>query len=464
MKKITILFLFAFVLLLSSCSSLQNMVNVNADGTPSWIANPPSRRGRISFVAEGVASTEDEARLISIKNVLLRISADLGWDAYTAYYRQMGSSGYVEDLDARIDNSWVRKYTNGTLSYFILVSVDEDLYASSRTEEYTRILERENEIKAYLDDAVSYYKQNMDVKALDAALDALLTSVSGRVNNQDYLPGNLLEEVFYYLEPLSIKASGSRNSADASIRVVRERGFFSPSVEAAALLIRYDMRNTNGNSLTDQISIVTDEKGRYSFHVTNPYILREGEVRISLDLDYDKLARIEALSPVGFLDEFYEMLNSKNIYYSYDIRNSSMERNLDVVVVSYGYGGEEFGSPAALQALDSYMKEFDLSITPIAGQGLTDQEIFDNYNRSSAAKKNVAIIRLSVVEIRESDSFLMARVEGSLAIYDVNMGEQTYFDDTTLAIGYGNSIEEASDDALALAARTISSILMIELM
>lgn len=464
MKKIAILFLFALVLLLSSCSSLQNMVNVNADGTPSWIANPPSRRGRISFVAEGVASAEDEARLISIKNVLLRISADLGWDAYTAYYRQMGSSGYVEDLDARIDNSWVRKYTNGTLSYFILVSVDEDLYASSRTEEYTRILERENEIKAYLDDAVSYYKQNMDVKALDAALDALLTSVSGRVNNQDYLPGNLLEEVFYYLEPLSIKASGSRNSADASIRVVRERGFFSPSVEAAALLIRYDMRNTNGNSLTDQISIVTDEKGRYSFHVTNPYILREGEVRISLDLDYDKLARIEALSPVGFLDEFYEMLNSKNIYYSYDIRNSGMERNLDVVVVSYGYGGEEFGSPAALQALDSYMKEFDLSITPIAGQGQTDQEIFDNYNRSSAAKKNVAIIRLSVVEIRESDSFLMARAEGSLAVYDVNMGEQTYFDDTTLAIGYGSSIEEASDDALALAARTISSILMIELM
>ena len=110
MKKIVGLFLLSLVLVLSSCSSLQNMVNVNADGTPSWIANPPSRRGRISFVAEGVASTEDEARLISIKNVLMRMSADLGWDAYTAYYRQMGSSGYVEDLDARIDNFWVRKY------------------------------------------------------------------------------------------------------------------------------------------------------------------------------------------------------------------------------------------------------------------------------------------------------------------------------------------------------------------
>lgn len=464
MKKIVGLFLFGLVLLLSSCSSLQNMVNVNADGTPSWIANPPSRRGRISFVAEGVASTEDEARLISIKNVLLRISADLGWDAYTAYYRQMGSSGYVEDLDARIDNYWVRKYTNGTLSYFILVSVDEDLYTSSRTEEYTRILERENEIKAHLDDAVSYYKQNMDVKALDAALDALLSSVSGRVNNQDYLPENMLEEVFYYLEPLSIKVSGSKNSADASIRVVRERGFLSPSVESAALLIRYDMRNTNGNSLSDQINIVTDEKGRYSFHATNPYILRKGEVRISFDLDYDKLARIEALSPVGFLDGFYDMLNSKNTYYSYDIRNNSMERNLDVVVVSYGYGGEVFDSPAALEAIDSYMQEFDLSITPVSGHGHTDQEIFDDYNSSSTIKKNVAIIRLSVVEIKESDSFLMARVEGSLAIYDVNMGEQTYFDDTTLAIGYGNTIEEASADALALAGRTISSILMIELM
>ena len=304
----------------------------------------------------------------------------------------------------------------------------------------------------------------MDVKALDAALDALLSSVSGRVNNQNYLPENLLEEVFYYLEPLSIKVSGSRNSADSSIRVVRERGFLSPAVEAAALLIRYDMRNTNGNSLTDQINIVTDEKGRYSFHVTNPYILREGEVRISFDLDYGKLARIEALSPVGFLDGFYEMLNSKNTYYAYDIRNSGMERNLDVVVVSYGYGGEVFGPPAALEAIDSYMEEFDLSITPVSGYGRTEQEIFDDYNKASLTKKNVAIIRLSVVEIRESDSFLMARVEGSLAIYDVNMGERTYYDDTTLAIGYGNTIEEASSDALALAARTIASILMIELM
>ncbi len=441
------------------------MVSTSADGTPSWISNPPSRRGRISFVAEGVASTEEEARLVSIKNVLLRMSADLGWDAYTAYYRQLGSAGYVEQIDARIDNSWVRRYTNGTLSYFILVSVDEELYTASRTEEYTRILEREDEIRGFLDDAVDYYKQNMDVKALDASIDALLTSVSGRVNKQEYLPENVLKEVFYYLEPLSIKASGSRNSADASIRVVRERGFLSPSVEEAGLLIRYDMRNTNGDYLTDQIEAVTDSRGRYDFHVTNPYIVRKGSVRISLGLDYAKLSRIEALSPVGFLDGFYEMLSSKAVSYSYDIGNSRTERSLDVVVVSYGYNGEILEDSSALDAVASYLDEFDIRITPIPGDGQSDQEVFDNYNRTTSGdRKNVAVIRLAVVEVRESDSFLMARAEGSLSIHDVNTGEQVFYDDTTLSIGYGATIEEASSDALALGGRTIASILMIELM
>lgn len=459
MKK----FFVAALLLLTliSCTSFQELVTPEIGGLPSWVSNPPVRRDRVGFVASGYGSSENEARAEVLKVLLQQVSEDLGRDAYNLYYRELSTTGRIEELDGTTDRTYYDARIDGSGTYYVLVSFDEEKYDAFRTEEQTLAKERENRIASYIEDANRAYRENRDFDAYECVLDALLVSLEGPVNNEEYGSDALLEEAIYYLSPLEIHVSRKGKDASAEIRVVRNRGFLSPAVVDAPVIGYYRMRNTLGEESLNGVEARTDEKGRYYFNSTNPYILRTGEISFALWDAEDRLAKIDRMAPEGFSAPLHELMDQKVVSYEYDVRGRAEERDLDVVFVEYGADGSDKGTTDAVESFNAYMDECQVDVVAVKGSGEEEEDVYANYLASGDTHGNVAIVRIGVAESESADDKEIVRVESYVSIYDNSSGNIIYSDDSAQAIGYGVEMSMAEQDAFSQAGRIIASLLLI---
>ena len=451
------------VLSITSCASFQEFVNPEIDGLPSWVRNPPIRRDRTGFVARGTGKTEEEARQDAIRNFLQEVSGDLGIDAYNLYFRELSTTGRIEALDGTTDRTYYENRITGDGAYFILVTFDSATYESFRTEEQALMKERELRIEEALENANLAYRENRDFASFEYVLEALLISLEGDVSIPEYMPEELLEEAIYYLKPLKLKVRQTANEPSGEIRVIRDKGLLSPSVTAAPIRGTYVMRNTLGKEEVIDVYAVTDSKGYYYFNSTNPYILRNGEITFSLRDSEGKLERIDAIAPEGFTDPLHELLDSKTVSWTYDVRDSAEERGLDVIIVEYDETGNERSEFASIDPFNAYMDECQVGLHSRAGSGEEEEDVYENYINSDSVNETVAIIRIGVAETEKAGDRFVVRVEAHFSIFDNSTGEVVYKDESAQAIGYGYEKETAVTDAFINAGRILASLLLIAL-
>ena len=175
------------------------------------------RRGRIAYVCEGSGTSEEEARINALSSVLYEIGDDVGRDAYSLYFRELESSGKVEDLDGSIRETYTREYRGGRFSCYVLFDMSEASLLSLRTPDLLVLLEAEEDVRNLLDEARSYYMENRDVDAISSALSALSISIEHELDEPEISPEGILSTLIYYTEPLEIRVRQFDGGIDASV-------------------------------------------------------------------------------------------------------------------------------------------------------------------------------------------------------------------------------------------------------
>ena len=462
MKKFIPFFL-VILFMFSSCSSFENFVSLEESGLPSWVRNPRVQAGRIAYVTEGSGLSAEEARTDAMANALIEMGDDLGWDVYTEYFRELGSTGTVADLDGSIRETFTREYRGGRFSCYILFDISEDRFLSLRDPELTAVLEREAEIRSLLEDARTSYMENRDIEALSKALNALSLSLDRDLDDPSLDPEKILETVMYYLQPLEIRVSQRGKSMDSSIFVRRNRGLLSPLVYDATLNGYYPIRDNAGVVKEEEIDFNTSE-GVYRYTNTNPYALRNGEMRLSFALDSELLSAIESKAPDGFMNEFLETLSSKTVSYEYDERTADNTLPFDVLIAEYDIHGALLDDTVALSSFNASLSDSDRVLEADRGYGDDDGEILSSYVSEGGDKRYLVIMRLGVSDsVTVSADRYMVNVRTSVDVYDLEEDMLLTSDDSVSSIGYGSSYQEAQQNALKNAGKMLADVFLIEM-
>lgn len=462
MKRILLLLLLS-VLLFTSCSSLETSSVFSEQRLPAWVRNPRVRSGRIAYVAEGSGTSEDSARLNAIENILFELSDDLGWDAYSSYYRELGSSGSVADLDGSIKETYSREYRGGRFSCYILFDISEDAFLSMQSPELVESLRRGEEILSLMEEAKESYMENRDVDAISCALKALSLSLDGDVSDPGLSHSEILSTLLYYTEALEIDVSQHGDGMEASISVRRNRGLLSPLVYSAPIEGSYWIRDTNGVLKEEKISFNT-ASGSYDYVNTNPYALMNGSVNLSLDIDEDLIDEIVQKAEEGFLDSFITLLDAKCVSYSYDERGDERSDLYDILIAQYDINGARIESNTALKSFNATLSDANRSISAIAAEGDEEEEILSLFLSEGDVKRYVVIMRIGVSEsIMIDEERYIVNVHTNTSTYDTVEDFLISSDDSVSSVGYGATFEEASDDAFRNAGRILADVFLIEL-
>ncbi len=459
LKKIFIFFL--FVLLLSSCQSFNNLSFSENEELPYWVSNPRVRSGRIAYINEGSGASEEEARLNALENSLLEMGDDLGLDAYALYFRELGTSGEIRELDGRITNTYTRSYASGRYSCYVMIDISADLFDSMQSPETRREEEVEQSITELLEEARNYYMQNRDVDALNSTLNALLLSLENNIETQGHSANEILELSTYYLEPLEIRYKQEKGSIDGEITLRRKRGLLYPLVYYADLKGTYAIRNNDKRISYETIEFNTAESGRYYFHNTNNYILQNGDLTISLGFDRSVLDRISEIAEPGLLDEFEALLESKTASFSYMETRGAL-RDVDILISEYDIHGAIMESVNALEAFNAELEDSGYLIRAEEGIGDDDDEILASYKANGGSKPTLIIIRVGVADVVEKgDEEFLVYVESTVNGYDTATGGQLFSNDYQEATAGASTYDEAVAEACTLCGSILASASMI---
>lgn len=367
MKRL-IFILLASVLLFSSCTSI--MLDDRSGEVPSWYLRTPSRRGMVGFSASGTGINSNQARSAALTALLDEVSAYLGRDVTGRYFRQLDSFSSVEEIGLEI-----RDEVQVSDSYYILAFAPEEILQEQRSDEFKAILEREDEIKALIDQANECYRSNEDVEGIKLLLEAMRISASGDIFTEEYGAPAILETAMRWLRQLEIRVVRPHpEEGQAWIRVIRNRGLFSPSVGNASVIASVPVYLSDGTVSVFAIPLRTEDNGYVEFYRFYPMQCRSGVVSFSVDLERE-LLEAEALLGEEFFSEFRSVLESVTASFSYDISISASQ--VVCVFSEFDSHGDQLASSYALDTFTAYFAEEGITLIPFTSDEDDLEEMYD---------------------------------------------------------------------------------------
>lgn len=354
MKKLLYILLVS-VLLLTSCNTI--MLDDRSGDVPSWYLRTPTRRDMVGFSSMGTGATTSQARSASLTALLDEVSAYLGRDVTSRYFRQLEAFSAVEELGLTI-----QREVQVSDSYYILAYAPEETLQEHRPDEFKAILEREDEIASLIAEAETCYRDNEDVKGLRLLLEAMRISASGAIFTEDYEASVIMERAMRWISQLEIRIVLARpDSGEARVRVVRNRGLFSPSVGDANIIASVPVYLSNGTVSLFTIPLKTDDKGYVEFFRLYPMQSRSGTVSFSLDLEKE-VSEAEELLGEEFFSGFRAALDAVTASVSYEISINDPE--IICVFNEFDSYGDELPSAYARDAFISFFAEEGITLTP----------------------------------------------------------------------------------------------------
>ena len=439
MRNLTILLLSLF--LLFSCSTF-----TSTEG-PEWTRVTPHPASAVAFVGSGTGSDDSSARAAAYMNILEQLGTELGYDAVSPYYRELLSTNAISSLSASIVNTYSAPVNEGT-AYYAMLEIPEDIYYSSRSEEYSAAIERTDEIGRLLDSSLESYRANQDTDTLLSILRALDLSLSGNVNNDEYSPEALLDKAIGYLENIGIRiVSGSRGT-DVSVRMNRMRGIMHPAIVNGLVEVRYTMVNGNGGHIESSVVLRTDGDGIATFFRTNPYMLWNGTLYFSAYVPQDLISSIEAKAPEGFLDPLLALLENNTVEYRYVDSGNMLPANTVISVTEYGEDGLQLELSSAYTAFASYLSSASAGgFRVVIGEGEEEKDVVSSLMELYPDLDNYILLRVGIADSDSGAGRVYVLAEARLSFYHAG-DEEPYLVRELTVTGGGNSEEEAGEEAL----------------
>ncbi len=383
------------------------------------------------------------------------MGSELGYDIVGEYYREFLNTGRIEDLGTYV-SAFYSTFDNSGYYYYILTITPSERFDEMRSADVEEARSRDREIAALLSSASAHYRANEDIMALSDVLSAVSLSLDGSI---EYSADELLDRAMSYLGNIELTVSDAE-SAICSVRIRRTRGPFHPMVRSGLVDASYSMVNNSGEIIEDSVFAATESNGRFAFPWTNPYMIRTGAIRFSVDVPDDVMAAIERKAENGFLDSFYALLDEKSVEYRYELEDRFPREEAIIAIVPFMRGESAVFPEETIAAFSSQMESAGVSYDIVMASGEDEADIIRNLRALYPEKRYFIISYLAVTDYRESFDGYYCRVDGRSLVLD---GESVMVEQEIFAASGGETEADAERNALERGARLAAGMLLKEI-
>ena len=420
MKRLFILSA-VFILLLVSCSTLSNSLSI-----PSWVTEPPYVAFSTVFVGEGEGSTPEEAKTNSVLSVLSEMGDEIGINYEDEYFHELYTTGSIEKLSTVTSAEYSTEDSEGVWHFYILTVSNTSILNEARSEDYTKRLERESRLRAKVEESLDYYRNNQDIRAVDALLEAVAITLEGETNIEEYSTSALVERIEKYISQIEFTFLGKTRATDWNdgFRIMRNKGIMHSAVEDASVEITYPSLDTEENIILLPYKAKSNSRGIVSVNKTNAYALRKGTYTIRIVLDEDVISSIDEAAGEELLSHMKELVEEVSCTAEYsDVTSENGIDDAAVALLLYGYDGAEKDITEARQIISEMCSSLSLSpITVIEAEGEDEEEALEYLRTEYSDTAVIYMVRIGVVDRVHTLGLWYSRTEGNVVRIDNTKG------------------------------------------
>ena len=447
----------AIALLLSSCSSISQMMSSGAEA-PMWYPGGRNVSGAVCFVSLGTSATRSGARDDALNNLLTQVSGYLGYDVVGRYYRELGANGSVQEIALEIDSTFTSNGPDGTVYYYVLAYAESPVIEPLRSQERLVQEEMNARVSALRESAMENYRSNRDVSAICYLLDAMVIASSYEMLDEANSPQALLETASGWLGQLEIRVTDEDPSkATATVRVVRDRGLLSPSVVQAPLSANFPIHAHDGSYGTFFVPFVTGDNGRFVFEEYYPPMASSGTVTFTLDID-GRIDQVAAAAGEAFIHDFRLLCHSISASFDYQMTGRLARSTVMVIMDEFDENGNLLDSSYARDAFIDYLNREGIQ-TAVASMGDADfstaiDSIVSNFSQYEWVVWSA--VELADVPV-QPDDYTVYVAQGYTILLNTRTLEISNIDDISRSVDWGTDRQACLEEIFSLYGYTVAS-------
>lgn len=349
---------FLLVLLLISCQSFL------IPSTPYWVDKKPGGNSKyVYFIGHGTARDYQLAKNNAYLEALEETSVYVGKEIQEIYYRELLASDKVAQLGMKLNSQYVSS-NDGVYDYYVLFRANRKNIESNWSDSYKDLLAKEEEIGNLISLAMDEYKNSNDVQSVRYLLKALEISLVFEPRNSEYQSKPLFEKVMKQINQVELKLkSFDSDTASAVVQLSRRYGILHPPVKNANIAANFTVREMEKGNVVTSLVYMTDNKGQAFFTNINPYMVSEGEIVFSIDME-SELEDLALVAPKEYVDSLQSLLAEKQLSFSYKLSIND-NKKYGILFYEYDENGIRLESEKAKEAFVSSLK----------GEGIEFEEV-----------------------------------------------------------------------------------------
>lgn len=432
------------LLLTVSCSTLRDSER------PSWVDNPPSSLLSTVIVGSGEGESEAEADRSAYISILSSISEKAGVDYTEKYYEELSSRDMISSFDTVITTKY-RTEVEGVYYSYMLSTTDTLLLEETAADDYSVLSEREERVKNKVDVSLSYYRDNKDVKAINALLEAIEITLEGEIVNADYSTDVLISRLEKYTSQIEFEfldRKEKKTGGEIGFRIYRNKGIMHPSVENADVIVMYPSLSATGEVITLPYDAESDEDGIVIVNRTNAYSLKKGTMSVTIAVDEDVIRRIDKKGGESLLSSFKSLLSSKVFSAEYSESETYAPGEAVIALALYGYDGGRIEIEHACDVVSEMCHSLAIgSVEIVEAEGEDEEEALSFLSEAHSSTPVVYMVRIGIVDRVHTLGTWYTKTEGKIIKIDNRKGTSEEY--KTMQYSTSND-GESPDDTAAL--------------
>lgn len=403
---------FLLVLLLFSCQSIL------IPSTPYWVDRKPGGNNRyVYFIGHGTARDYQLAKNNAYLEALEETSVYVGKDIQEIYYRELLATDNVAQLGMKLNSQFVAN-NDGIYDYYVLFRANRKNVESNWSDDYKALLAKEAEIGNLISLAMDEYKNNNDVQSVRYLLKALEISLIFEPRNSEYQSKPLFEKVMKQINQIELKLkSFDSGTASAVVKLSRHYGILYPPVKNANIAANFTVREIGKGNVVTSLVYMTDNKGQAFFTNINPYMVSEGEIVFSIDMERE-LQDLSLAAPKEYVDSIRAVLVEKQLSFSYKL---SIRDNKKYGILFYEYdeNGVRLDSEKAKEVFVSSLKEEGIEFEEVSSTEEELEFIIEEIREKYPHLDYIVFSRLGAIESEKIRDEFVYSIGGETSVIEL---------------------------------------------
>lgn len=456
------------VLFLTGCASLQSLIQAGRDGAPEWAGSPQVASGYTAIVGTGTAGSERSARLLAYQDITRQLVEITGRNEESSWYRELSATDGILDFQLRISRTSTQPKEDG-YTFYAMTTVRTSLLDTMRSDVLKAAAERDDRISALQQKARFEFRDNRDVSALLLYMEAAAISAEGPVETRDNSLENIIGRIDSILDGLVLQVRDFNPKEPSFSLSVRRRRLFSPRVLRAPVRADFSSIGAFGTAHADYLSTVTGETGAATLSGFNPAMVREGNLKLSIDIE-DEFKVFAAAVGEDIAMPLRAKLDSLSVVLTYRKEAAVLDSTIMVDITSHSADGgrlvqettrEAFSERFSMEGIT--LASSEVTVSEAAAEEENYEEYLADVRRTYPQADYIIRGKAGVTEIFLEDKKPVVIVMGEASLVRISDGFVLAATDLQRTLAWGDTLPEAMDIAFRdsgylLASRLLSQI------